>query len=286
MTNKYTTFCLLPLLLLLTLNAVGNNDKNTLGAKSGAMGGTSVANADVFSVFANQAALARINALSAAIYGESRYLIPDLNLYGLGVAIPTSAKGGTFGIGLNYFGNALYNEKQLRLGYGRVLFEKLAVGIELDALSVSMSDYGNKTAVTFGIGLLYTFNEMLSVGAHIYNPTRQQITANQSDKLPTVMKFGLAYTPSSKATIAVETEKNLDRPFMIKAGIEYRVIDKLYLRGGISTNPALSSFGVGLNLGVLKIDIAGSIHPDLGYTPMVSIAYVGRKASAKPAENK
>ncbi len=284
MSNKYPLFYLFSLLLL-TLSAAGSNDKNTLGAKSGAMGGTSVTNADAFSVFANQAALARVASLSAAIYGESRFLVPDLNLYGLGVAIPT-AKGGSFGLGLNYFGNSLYNEKQLRLGYGRVLFEKLAIGIELDALSISMSDYGNKTAFTFGIGLLYSFNETLSVGAHIYNPTRQQITDNSSDKIPTVMKLGLAYTPSSKTTLSVETEKNLDRPFMIKAGIEYRVIDKLYLRGGISTQPALSSFGIGLNLGALKIDVAGSIHPSLGYTPMVSVVYSGKKRATQTVESK
>lgn len=272
MKHPYLLGLFLVLSLYLTLqNSYASNDKNALGGKAGAMGGVSITNADAFSIFANQATLARVKSFTAGVYAESRFLTTDLNLYALGLAMPT--KGGSFGVGIHYFGNTDYNEKQIRIGYGRTLFEKLDLGVELTAISVGMGEYGNTTAFTFGIGMIYSFNEKLQVGAHVYNPLRISLTNQPEDRLPTIMKVGLNYSPSEKASIAIETEKNLDAPLILKAGIEYRPVDKLYLRGGISTGPAQYCFGIGLNLGKLKIDAGASLHEALGYTPMVSLSF-------------
>lgn len=271
--NAMKHLCISILLLLsLSWSAQAGNDKTSLGGKAGSMGGASVTIADAFSVFANQAALARISSFTAGIYAENRFLITDLSLYAAGIAIPTRHSG-TFGVGLNYFGNALYNEKQLRIGYGRTLFEKLCIGIELDAISVGMSDVGTSTVLTFGAGLLYSFNEKLQVAAHVYNPLRLSLTDQTEDRLPTILKLGMAYEPSEKASLALEAEKNLDQAIILKVGIEYRPIEKFYLRGGISTSPAQYSFGIGLNLGKLKIDIGAALHESLGYTPMLSLRF-------------
>lgn len=258
--------------LCLSPTAHASNDKNALGARAGAMGGASVTAVDAFSVFANQAALARLKSLSIGIYAENRFLVSDLQLYAAGLALPTR-RSGTFGVGMSYFGNALYNEKQIRLGYGRRLFEKLDLGVELTALSVGMGEMGSTTVFTFGVGMLYSFNQQLQVGAHVYNPLRISLTDQAEDRLPTVFKLGISYAPSDKATLVVETEKNLDRTVTVKAGIEYRPIEKLYLRGGISTAPAQYSFGLGLLLGKFKIDAGAMLHESLGYTPMVSLVY-------------
>lgn len=75
-----------------------------------------------------------------------------------------------------------------------------------------------------------------------------------------------------------EAEKDIDHPARIKAGIEYQIADVLHLRGGVATNPSQYSFGVGLNVQHLKIDIASSYHQILGFTPGLSVNYVfGKK---------
>lgn len=271
--KQFYAFVLLASLFLWqqTTQVWASNDKNSLGAKAGSMGGASITNADAFSIFANQAALARVKSFNIGIYAENRFLLTDLSLYAVGLAMPT--KAGSFGLGIQYFGNTDYNEKQFRLGYGRTLFEKLDLGIELTAISVGMNEYGNVMAFTFGIGMLYSFNEHLQVGAHVYNPLRISLTDQEQDRLPTLMKIGLNYTPSEKTSILVEAEKNLNAAFMLKVGIEYRPIEKLYIRAGISNSPAQYAFGVGLNLGKLKIDAGASLHEALGYTPMVSLMF-------------
>lgn len=279
--NKKYQFIIGFFLIFFSQYATAGNDKNSLGAKAGGMGGASVTNSDAFSIFANQAGLARINAFSAALYGENRFLQSDLSLYSIGAALPVG--GGAFGIGIQYFGTTDYNEKQLRIGYGRVLFEKLSLGIELDGISIGMGEYGNKTAFTFGIGLLYDINTNFKVGAHIYNPLRLQITDQENDRLPMILKVGIAFEPSDKATVILETEKNMDKKFIVKAGVEYRIVEKLYIRGGFSTNPGQSSLGVGVNLGAVKIDLSSSIHPALGVTPMVSVSINGKKKEKQTA---
>ncbi len=263
-----------------SFQSTAGNDKNALGARAAALGTASVTFSDVYAVFANQAGLANLSGLSASLYAENRFLIKDINLFAAAFALPT--KSGTFGLGATYFGNSLYNESQIRLAYGRKLSEKLALGVEFDFVSLSISEYGSKSALTFGLGLQYKISDEFKVGGHVYNPLRVTLADSpfpdaEDDKLPMIIKFGMAYSPSDKVTVLGETEKSLDQDPIFKVGIEYQLIDKLYLRAGVSNSPTNATFGMGVNLGALKIDFASSFHPDLGYTPSVSINFVGKK---------
>ncbi|TVQ94631.1 MAG: DNA-binding protein, partial [Bacteroidetes bacterium] len=60
---------------------------------------------------------------------------------------------------------------------------------------------------------------------------------------------------------------------VFRTGIEYRISDPLYIRGGIGTNPTTNAFGFGLELGNLNLDIATSFHHVLGYSPQLSFIY-------------
>jgi len=261
--------------------AFSNNDKNTLGAKSAAMGNVSVTFADAFSVFSNQAGLARLENMTLGVYGENRFLVQDLGHYGIGFALPT--KSGTFGLGINYFGGSLYNETKVNLAYGRNLFEKLSIGVEFDFMSINVSEFGSKSALTFGLGAIYNLTPEFTVASHIYNPLRIKLSDNESDLLPTTLKLGVAFEPSEKITLIAETEKTLTQPAMAKVGLEYRLVEKFYLRAGVGTQPTAMSFGVGLNLNSINIDLSASYHQTLGYSPQIS--FIWQKKAAKAEES-
>ena len=73
--------------------------------------------------------------------------------------------------------------------------------------------------------------------------------------------------------MAVEGFQNIyDKPGL-RVGMEYHVIEQLYLRGGISTAPTLASFGFGLKLKKFFIDVASSYHSTLGFSPQVSLSF-------------
>jgi hypothetical protein len=138
-------------------------------------------------------------------------------------------------------------------------------------------DYGQKSAFTGAVGLMMNLSKEIAVGVHVYNPTRTKFADYNNERLPTIMKLGLDYKFSEKVFLAVETEKDMDFGAIVRVGIEYNPIDILYLRGGISTNPTLSSFGFGLKLKDFKLDLSTSYHQTLGITPGISIIYTAGK---------
>lgn len=226
---------------------------------------------DVFSVSNNQAGLAFIENMSAGIFTERKFLLSGLNRFTGVFALPTSS--GTFGLTIDYFGYNKFNEKKAGIAYGRKLGENFSAGIQVDYIQLSIPEYGNKNIFTFEAGLQYQIMKELMVGAHIFNPLRWTTTEFTDEKYPTLLSVGIGYLPSDKVSIVLETEKDIDNPLRFKTGIEYKLIDKLHLRSGYSTSPSMYSFGMGINLNALKIDVATTVHPILGFSPQLGIIY-------------
>lgn len=208
----------------------------------------------------------------AGIFYESRFSMSELSLRGGAAVLPT--KSGTFGLSIASFGYSLYGESKYGLSYGRKLSEKLCIGVQANYHNVRIAEgYGNTNALTIEGGILAQLTTKLRLGAHIYNPTRTQISEYQDERLPTILRLGMNYKFSDKVFVAIETEKDVDHKAVFKIGVEYHVIDILYLRAGIATNPVYSSFGFGLHLKQFKLDIASQFHQVLGHTPQLSLIY-------------
>ncbi len=258
-----------------------NSSAPMAGARGLAMGDASVAFTDIHSIFSNQAGIAFMEGLGFSIGAERRFLTSEINSIVGGFAYPTNA--GTFGLSLNYFGFSGYNEQRIGLAYARKLSKKISLGAQVDYLGYSIPDYGNKSIFTFELGVQAQLIEELYIGAHVFNPVRQEVVPDE--KVPTVFKLGAAYIPNKKLTITGELEKDIDFDFVFKAGVEYFLIDILCLRAGFSTEPILNSFGMGLKLkNGLMIDLASSYHYDLGFTPAISIAFEMNKNKGKESE--
>jgi hypothetical protein len=268
---KRSAFSMLLGFLLIASPAFSNKNQ-PIGARSSAMANSSVGLSDLWSVHHNQAGLARINKAEAGIYYENRFLIPELSLKGFAVALP--AKSGVFGVSVSHFGFALYSETQAGLAYAQKLGEKVSAGVKLNYLNTFIGDnYGRRGVMTAEVGVQAELAPGLTLGAHIYNPARARLSHYDNERVPTIMRLGLTYQVNEKALITAETQKDTDNKAVIKAGMEYRVVEQLYLRAGIATNPAMNTFGFGIYHKQFKIDFASSIHSVLGYSPMVSIQY-------------
>ena len=68
-------------------------------------------------------------------------------------------------------------------------------------------------------------------------------------------------------------EKDLEFKSVFRTGVEYHVVDPIFIRCGISNNPSMCSFGFGLRQGLWQFDIASSYHQDLGFSPQVSLLF-------------
>ncbi len=265
------------LFLLITINSKFNlfagNEPSVAGGGAAGIGGAAITYSDVWSSFNNQAGLAQIKKFSAGIFNESSFLLNELSTRGIAIALPTR-NSGVFGLSVSYFGYNLYNEKKIGLAYSKSFGEKISAGIQIDYLGTSIAEgYGSKTVFTAEAGFRAELIQGLFFGFHIFNPTRVKLADYDDERIPTVLKAGLGYHFSDKVILSIESEKNIDKANIFKAGVEYHVVKILYLRGGISTNPVKTTFGFGLNFDTFKFDFAATFHEQLGYSPHISLTY-------------
>jgi hypothetical protein len=248
------------------------SDNYHLGGRHAGMANASVSLSDVWSVHHNQAGLGFLKKGAAGVYYENRFLLKELSLKGGAFAYPV--KAGTFGLCVSSFGYANYSESKIGLAFGKAFGEKFSAGIQLDYLNTNIGEnYGKRSAFAGEIGVQAKPLKNLTIGAHLFNPTRTMQDDYNDERMPTVMRIGLDYRFSDKVFVALETEKDIDHKPVFKAGLEYIPAEVLYLRAGISTNPSQSSFGFGLKLKQFKLDFASSFHSVLGFTPQAGIVY-------------
>ena len=260
------------LLFLIPLSSGAANDNYLFGGRAASMGNAAVTLFDLWAASHNQAGLARIENITAGVYMENRYLIPELNFGAGAVAMP--AAGGVFGLSFTHFGYSLYTENKIGLAYSRLLGEKFSVGVQLNYHHLSIGeDYGSKHNVSVELGMIYEIIDNLHIGFHLFNPTKSKVAEYDNERIPTIMRGGFSYTFSDQVIFVFETEKDINLDAVYKAGLEYRVIDPLYLRIGIGTRPVSNSFGFGIELGNLKLDLSSSYHHILGYSPQFSMIY-------------
>ncbi len=225
--------------------------------------------------------------LNAALANEAQLGLGDRMGFWAGSALPYGVPGwhtgnvqGILGMG-KYSGVGLgvehstvdvYAEHRFRLAYGRRLTEAFYLGGSADVLRASAKEYGSLTMATFGLSVLARALPDVWVGAKIQNPFQQKIG---EDLVPTLLRVGATWKPSELLLMSFETEKDLERAAMIKAGLEYRPSNMLVIRAGMRTNKvARIGFGAGLRLkNNLSIDLASEWHPSLGLSPSLMISW-------------
>ena len=249
------------------------SDNSPLGARSAGIGGASVSLADIWSVQNNQAGLGFVRDMSAGVFYQNQFMVKELSTKAGAFALPV--KGGTFGISISNFGYSLYSENKYGLAFGKSFGEKISAGVQMDYFSEKFGDafYGTKNILAAEFGIIAKPLKNLTLAVHIFNPTKAKLTGYNDERISTIMRLGLNYKFSDKVFIACETEKNIDKKNIFKAGIEYQPIKELYLRAGISTNPSLSSFGVGINIKNFHVDISSTYHSVLGLSPQIGLRY-------------
>ncbi len=203
-------------------------------------------------------------------------MIPELSQAAAGYIHP--AVQGTMGVALNWFGNAFYHEGTAGLAYARMFGDKLAAGVMLSYRFISIGEgFGSTGTIAAEIGLICEILPGLHVGAHIDNPGRSRITAydylDHDERLPSVIRSGLAYIFSDGLQASLEVKKDIRYPARAKLGLEYAYGERIMLRTGLTTNPMTNSFGFGLRNGNWQLDLASSYHYVLGYSPQAGILY-------------
>ena len=243
-----------------------------MGARSNSMANSSVALVDPWAFHHNPGALANVEKLAVGVSYENRFLLKELQSQGLVYVQPL--KTGVISVGAQLYGFNNYRTYRAGVGYSLKLSEKFSGGVQLNYQGLQLNEnYGSKSTVTAEIGILASITEDWKIGMSVFNLGRAKLDDYEDDRFTTLMRLGTSYSFSDKVMATAELEKNVDYPLRIKAGIEYQVVNNVYVRGGFATEPIEVSFGLGYKFKVFQLDLGSAYHQQLGWAPHFSFTY-------------
>ena len=287
-------------LVLAAPAAAQGNGPGVRGARAAALGNASVAlPGEVWSMGNNVAGLGELQQTTVGFYAENRYFSPALNVGALTVALPlgrpaapgagevmkgaegaapapaaarTWARRGVVAFEAQRFGGQLYNETRVGAGYG-YRFGQISLGGRVDVLQVSIEGLGSRRVLlgTLG-GQIEIVPQRLTFGASLYNLNQARLASYQDERVPTILRAGLAYRPGTQVLLLVEAEKDVERDANFKVGLEYRPVPVLVARVGLASSTRQASAGVGVLAGAFQIDYAAAFQQALGFSQHLSVS--------------
>ena len=262
--NIATSLCCICLLFLAN-NSFTQTLRYSVSMPYTSLGAYSTKQTDPFAFTNNQAALAQIENATAGVFGERRFMLAENSLYGMAAAIPT--RMGNFGVQLNYAGFKNFNENKVGLAYARKLGKLLDLGVQFNYYGYRIPQYGNASSVNFEIGAIMHFSDKLNGGIHVYNPVGGNLGKEQTEKLASAYKLGLGYDASDNFYVSAEIIKEEDKPVNVTGGVQYQFLKQFFARAGFVSETGGGFAGLGLGWKNLRLDVSGSYHPQLGFSP-------------------
>lgn len=291
---KYLLYLLIPLLALPAFVRAQGNGPAGHGGRAQALGNASATlSGEAWAAANNAAGLGSLTRPTAGIYFENRYLITSLNVAAVAVALPLGvvepaatglparASRGVVAVEAQRFGGVLYNETRVGAAYGYRL-GVVSVGGRLDALQVSFQDLGSRRTLVAALGgQADILPQRLTLGAYLYNITQAKLADYQDERLPTVLRVGLAYHPAKQVLLLAEAEKDVERATGVKAGLEYLPTAAVAVRLGYASLSQQTTGGVGVRAGDFQLDYAAGWHSVLGLSQYFSLGWQWGQASSE-----
>jgi hypothetical protein len=254
--------------ILWATSAFASGEPFPMGARSWGIGNASVAIADQNSFFNNPAGLGFLQESFVSTSYHARYNIAGLQTLSLSGNYNT--KYANVGLGVERFGDKLYNEQKLGLALSKST-NRVSLGLKVSYFQAAIENFASKNTLLTEFGLMTKFSSKVQMGFHAYNLTGAKLFASQ--QIPTVLRLGLSFTPNKQILLVTEAEKDITLPTLIKAGLEYQIIKNFYLRTGITSKLNNAHFGFGFQSKQFIFDYAVSSHSALGFSHHLSISY-------------
>jgi hypothetical protein len=241
-------------------------------ARSQGMSHARVMLASQWSGLDNPAGLANLKSTTFGLCYSNYFQVPELGMAAVSCGIPT--KTGNYSLSFMSMGYSLFRQSQASLSYGRQFGTKIRAGIGLHYLQINQpTGYGNLNAVIPSLGLQLIPLKWMTMGLHVYNPSRQQYIPSGYQRIPSGFQTGMGFSLGDEVLLCIEAEKSRKESPKYYGGVEITVQKKVPIRFGISSGRfAEFSFGIGFRSRKLTIDLAATRHPILGFSPAISLS--------------
>lgn len=272
--------------LLLVLSFFGNsfrmmagNDGFSFGPRSMGTGQITTLFTDVWAAHNNIGSLGWLNRGGVAASFENRYNSSAFNQIAV-TAATTPGKFGAFGFGASRFGSDLFNQTRAQIGWAKA-FGIASIGIQGQWYQVQASEFPARNHFLLNFGGHAKLTPKVSFAASISNITQTKASDFQNEKLPTIAKAGVSFTPVKSVLLLAEVQKDLDQKALVKAGIEYEIRTNLWIRTGFTTEIQLATGGIAFKWRDLQLDYSISNHPQLGWSNGIGLQMIlGKEKTA------
>ncbi len=228
---------------------------------------------DLWSLFGNPAGIVGIGSMAFGTHIEQRFALQELSAAQGGMVIPISERQ-TIGAKISWFGLGEFGEGRYGISYSIQPLEGVRIGTSLNAYQMVIPSQGTGRSLYLDAGVQVEATDRFTIGAFAVNLNRAEIQRlGEGSPLPAMIQAGLAFEASDQVLLLADVAQEIDGPLSLKAGLEYQPADILYIRAGFQTAPSAVSGGLGLNLQQLRLDLAVSYQPLLGFVPHLSLTY-------------
>lgn len=248
------------------------------GARAKGMGNANTSIADEWAIFNNVGGISGIKNGTVSFGYDHFFELEGFDQIAASIVQPF--KFGTIGISFHKFGDELYSEQVASAAFGnKIGFVRL--GAKASYYQLRIDEFGTAGAMFFDLGGIVEILPKFHFGAYISNFTLSKLNSVAKNALPVIMKIGFSYIPAKQVIINLDLFKDVEYSPILKAGIEYGILDKFYLRTGVNSSPFKGFFGAGLHLKSFKIDYAVNSYQYLGTSHQATVSYSYQKRDEK-----
>ncbi|HSR40418.1 MAG TPA: hypothetical protein VLL95_16025, partial [Phnomibacter sp.] len=114
------------------------------------------------------------------------------------------------------------------------------------------------------------------------NPFRATWGKDATERLPSRYSFGMGMDVSEKLFTGIDLIKEENQKADIQAGFHYSFLPQFFVRAGFATLITNYFFAFGFKMPAFRIDLSGSYHPQLGWSPgILLLAQFGKAKDEK-----
>jgi hypothetical protein len=262
-----TVFFLLPVII----NVAAKDNLRIPDLRTLAMGGGGVTETPLF----NPALLAvqNKNKLFASYY--NRYSVSELATVSSGFYFQNSILPA--GLDITSFGYDEYRESLFRLSFGKLLAERLSLGIAIQyALLQSELFQESAGRVSADVGLTYLPVDNLMFGLSVLHVPSVRVGDKNIDNrhiAPCSVQTGFNYSLISSMSITGSMGYSKEDKITGTFGVEYTVFNDFSIRAGMNASPFSPSLGVGYKIYSIQADAGMVFHSVLGASMGIGIGY-------------
>ena len=260
-------------MLCLTLITKGQNGVNLYNnAVTSALNNSNLASPSAKSVSLNPAAMTHISKFYFSVGAQQSFLVNDINQGNLDMAYKMK-NGNAAGIQIYYHGNKVFNEIKGSLAYAVDLADNTSLALRFHGMMITSPENERQFAGTFSLGGQTQLSSQFGIALLTFNPIGF-FRENKSTDLTHNIQMGIGYHPAEYLSLYLSATLDDRHPLSVSGGFAYNIRQKLYLYLSAQANPGVIGLGIGIPIGKgSSIDLSGTQHLQLGFSPAVNYTY-------------